>query len=74
MNEERARELETKSKVLGDDLFYALKDEDGSIAPLSGLWKSDGYGKEMAEERASKISGTEVVLVRVEPTEVTEGE
>lgn len=55
----------SKDTKLGNNLFYTLKDEDGKLRPLAGLWLSNGYMLEEAEASAIKLKCT-VVLVKLE--------
>lgn len=64
MNDKEIARLEAMTNKLGDDIYYTLKDEDGIMRPLAGLWTSDGYGKEAAEERAAKLKHT-VITVKI---------
>lgn len=59
-----ARTMKMNEK-LGDNLWYTLKDNEGVVRPLAGLWESNGYGKEAAEERAKKVKST-VIVVKIE--------
>lgn len=64
--EEYVKQMEAKKVKLGDDIYYTLKDaETGDILPLAGLWKSDGYGKEAAEERAAKLKDISVTTIKI---------
>ena len=51
--------------------FVTIKDEDGVIRPMAGLWTFDDNGIKSAKEFAKKDGGT---VVRVEITEVQEVE
>lgn len=66
---ERLEAMELKRLQLSPDMYYTIKDEDGIIRPQAGLWPSTGYGREDAEERATKTRST-VALVRI--TEIKE--
>ena len=63
-DDEYVKQMLAMKEKLGDDIYYTIKDEDGIVRPLAGLWASDGYGKDAAEERAAKIHST-VVAVRI---------
>jgi len=55
--------MEDKNKTISKDTFYTLKEGD-RLFPLVGLWSSNIYGKEDAEEKAKKVE-MEVTLVQV---------
>lgn len=45
-------------------LVYTLRDEDGELYPIAGIFKYDQYGLDDAEERAVKV-GLQVATVEL---------
>lgn len=50
------------------NIFLVVKDEDGILRPMAGVWRSDESGKRSAEDYVKK--NPEVTIVQVELIEL----
>lgn len=65
MTPEEIKALRNKGVAEAEDVYYTVKDDEGTVQPRAGLWESSGYGLEAAQDAIKRMKGCTITKVRI---------